>query len=694
MTQQPPYAGQSPAQGLYDPRHEHDACGVGFVVDIQGRKSHAIVRKALQVLINLLHRGACGCEPNTGDGAGILLQMPDRFLRRECARIGFTLPPVTEYGAGLVFLPREAMQADKVRAIFHSIVDDEGQRLLGWRNVPFDDSALGDSARAVRPTIKQVFIGRGAGVSEGNGGTLPTDHAAFERKLYVIRKQFEKAVAALDIPENKFAYIPSLSSNTLIYKGMLSADQIEGMYPDLVDPDVESALALVHQRFSTNTFPSWPLAHPYRYVAHNGEINTLRGNINWMRAREALCRSSLMSDADLRKVLPVTREGLSDSATFDNVLEFLVMNGRSLPHAILMMIPEPWQNHESMSPERRALYEVHASLMEPWDGPASIAFTDGTVIGAVLDRNGLRPSRYYVTKDDMVIMASEVGVLDIPDENVLVKERLHPGRIFLVDTAQGRIIDDEEIKAQLAAEHPYADWLRDHQVLLENLPAQPVPAHDHDTVLQRQIAFGYTHEDLRILLLPMAKNGEEPVGSMGTDTSLAVLSNRPRPLYDYFKQLFAQVTNPPLDQIREELVTAMESTVGPEGNLLEPTPAACRQLRLRTPILGNAELARIRHMDAPHFTAATVPMLFSVADGPAGLARALEGLCRRVSEAVAAGYTYVILSDRGVTREWAPIPALLATSGVHHHLIREGTRVQVGLVVETGEPREVHHVAL
>src|SRR5215470_16476387 len=390
-------AGLPEAQGLYHPDHEHDACGVGFVVDMKGRASHTIVRRALQVLINLLHRGACGCEPNTGDGAGILLQMPDRFLRRECARIGFTLPPVNEYGAGLVFLPREPMQADKVRAIFHSIVDDEGQRLLGWRNVPFDDSALGDSARAVRPTIKQVFIARGPDV---------TDQAAFERKLYVIRKQFEKAVAALDIPENKFAYIPSLSSNTLIYKGMLSADQIEGMYPDLVDPDVESALALVHQRFSTNTFPSWPLAHPYRYVAHNGEINTLRGNINWMRAREALCRSSVMSDEELRKVMPVTREGLSDSATFDNVLEFLVMNGRSLPHAILMMIPEPWQNHESMGPERRAFYEYHASLMEPWDGPASIAFTDGTVIGAVLDRNGLRPSRYYVTKDDLVVMAS------------------------------------------------------------------------------------------------------------------------------------------------------------------------------------------------------------------------------------------------------------------------------------------------
>src|SRR5438093_524154 len=698
MTQQPPYAGQSPAQGLYDPRHEHDACGVGFVVDIQGRKSHAIVRKALQVLINLLHRGACGCEANTGDGAGILLQMPDRFLRRECARIGFTLPPLTEYGAGLVFLPREAMQADKVRAILHSIVDDEGQRLLGWRNVPFDDSALGDSARAVRPTIKQVFIGRGAAMQEGKGGTLPgfphpTDHAQFERKLYVIRKQFEKAIAALDVPENKFAYIPSLSSNTLIYKGMLSADQIETMFPDLIDPDVESALALVHQRFSTNTFPSWPLAHPYRSVAHNGEIHTLRGNINWMRAREALCRSDVLGE-DLAKVFPVTREGLSDSATFDNVLEFLVMSGRSLPHAILMMIPEPWQNHESMSPERRAFYEYHASLMEPWDGPASIAFTDGTVIGAVLDRNGLRPSRYYVTRDDLVIMASEVGVLDIAPENVLTKGRLHPGRIFLVDTAQGRIIADEEIKAQLAAEKPYGAWLRENLVRLEDLPAQPMAEADHETVLTRQIAFGYTHEDVRLLLGPMAKNGEAPIGSMGTDTALAVLSDKPRPLYDHFKQLFAQVTHPPLDQIREELVTSMESTVGPERNLLAPEPESCRQINLNDPVLSNEDVAKLRHVAHPWFKATTLPMLFAIADGAPWLEHAIEDLQRRASDAIAAGHNVIILSDRGVNRERAAMPSLLATAAVHHHLVRRGERTRCGLVVETGDAREVHHMAL
>jgi glutamate synthase (ferredoxin) len=676
--------GPPAAQGLYDPRHEHDACGVGFVVNIKGRKSHAIVRQALQVLINLLHRGACGCEPNTGDGAGILLQMPDKFLRKQCGRLGIALPGPKDYGAGLVFLPRDAVQREKVRGLLATIAAEEGQRLLGWRDVPTDDRLLGATAVSVEPAISQVFVGRGEGAR---------DHAHFERKLYVIRKRFEHAVEGMDLPEKKLAYIPSLSSNTLIYKGMLSADQIEAMYPDLADPDVESALALVHQRFSTNTFPSWPLAHPYRYVAHNGEINTLRGNINWMRAREALCQSGLLGE-DLRKVLPVTREGLSDSATFDNVLEFLVMNGRSLPLAILMMIPEPWQNHEAMSPERRAFYEYHSSLMEPWDGPASIAFTDGTVIGAVLDRNGLRPSRYYVTKDDLVIMASEVGVLDIPPENVLVKERLHPGRIFLVDTAQGRIIDDEEIKAQLAAEHPYGDWLKQNQVHLADLAPAPVAESDHATVLTRQIAFGYTHEDLRILLTPMARQGEEPIGSMGTDTALAVLSDRPRPLYDYFKQLFAQVTNPPLDQIREELVTAMESTIGPERNLLEPEPESCRQIVLKDPILSNDDLAKLVHVSELGFKAVTLPMLFPVAEGAPGLERALEDLQRRASQAIAEGDNILILSDRGVSREQAAIPSLLATAALHHHLVRQGERTRCGLVVETGDAREVHHMCL
>jgi glutamate synthase (ferredoxin) len=688
MIEQPgrwtPPAGVPPAQGLYDPRHEHDACGVGFVVNIRGQQSHEIVRRALQVLINLLHRGACGCEPNTGDGAGILVQTPDAFLRKVTGPLGIALPPAGEYGVGLVFLPHDQVERARFQTMLAGIVTEEGQRLLGWRTVPTDDRLLGESARSVEPAIRQVFVGR---------GPAARDQAQFERKLYVIRKRMESAVAALEAPGKRFFYIPSLSSRTLIYKGMLSADQIEAMYPDLADPDFASALALVHQRFSTNTFPSWPLAHPYRFIAHNGEINTLRGNINWMRAREALCESDVLHE-DLRKVLPVTREGLSDSATFDNVLEFLVMNGRSLPHAILMMIPEPWQHHESMSAERRAFYEYHASLMEPWDGPASIAFTDGTVIGAVLDRNGLRPSRYYVTKDDLVIMASEVGVLDIPPENVLVKERLHPGRIFLVDTAQGRIIDDEEIKRELAAQHPYAEWLARHQVRLADLAGASGSEPDHGATLTRQIAFGYTHEDIRILLAPMARGGEEPIGSMGTDTALAVLSNRPRQLYDYFKQLFAQVTNPPLDQIREELVTAMESTVGPERNLLRPEPESCRQIVLPDPVLDNAELAKLRTVAISGFKALTLPMLYPADSGAAGLERALAALSRGASEAIASGHNILILSDRGMSAEQAAMPSLLATAAVHHHLVREGTRTRCGLVVETGDAREVHHVCL
>jgi glutamate synthase (ferredoxin) len=671
-------------QGLYDPQFEHDSCGVGFVVNIQGRKSHQIVTQALTVLKNLLHRGACGCEVNTGDGAGILIQMPHAFLARECARIGIALPAPRWYGAGLVFLPTDPLQAARCRRIFEEVIREEGQTLLGWRDVPTDDSPVGPSAKAVEPAFSQVFIGRNLAI---------TDDQAFERRLYVIRKRVEHAVWGADMPLRKRFYLPSLSSKTLIYKGMLSADQIETMFPDILDPAVESALALVHQRFSTNTFPSWPLAHPYRYLAHNGEINTLRGNINWMHAREALCESELLPD--LKKILPIVIEGGSDSAIFDNVLEFLVMAGRPLPHAVLMMIPEAWSGHESMSQERRAFYEYHSCLMEPWDGPASIAFTDGTVIGAVLDRNGLRPSRYYVTKDDLVIMASEVGVLDLPPENVLIKERLHPGRILLVDTAQGRIIDDAELKHAYATEHPYGEWLKQHLISIEELPDPPhVHEPDHETVLQRQQVFGYTHEDLRLLLGPMAQKGEEPVGSMGTDTSLAVLSNRPRLLYDYFKQLFAQVTNPPLDAIREELVTSMESTIGPERNLLKAEPESCHQITIKYPILNNHELAKLRHITSHGFRSVTLPMLFPVAEGGKGLERALGQLCKKASQAIQRGYTILILSDRGVDLEHAPIPALLATAGVHHHLVREGTRTKCGLVIETGEAREVHHCAL
>jgi glutamate synthase domain-containing protein 2/glutamate synthase domain-containing protein 1/glutamate synthase domain-containing protein 3 len=684
--------GLPPAQGLYDPAHEHDACGVGFVVHVKGQRSHAIVEQALKVLINLLHRGACGCEANTGDGAGILIQMPDRFLRRETAQIGFLLPPERHYGAGLIFLPRDPELRRRVESRFEEFVAEEGQRVLGWRDVPTDDSSVGPSAVAVEPCFRQLFIARGVGF-EGLPDSAEQDQR-FERKLYVIRKRIEHAVDQMDLPDRSSFYVPSLSSKTIIYKGMLTANQIAPMFPDLADPDVESALALVHQRFSTNTFPSWPLAHPYRFVAHNGEINTLRGNINWMKAREALLESDELGD-DLKKVLPIIREGGSDTATFDNVLEFLVMAGRSLPHAVLMMIPEPWQNHEGMTEELRAFYEYHSSLMEPWDGPASIAFTDGTVIGAILDRNGLRPSRYWVTKDDLVIMASEVGVLDIPAEDILVKERLHPGRIFLVDTAKGRIIADDEIKSELALAQPYEEWLRSNLIAIDDVPAAPyLPPPDHDTVVRRQRAFGYTQEDLRIVLGPMASGAEEPIGSMGTDTPLAVLSERPRLLYDYFKQLFAQVTNPPLDAIREELVTSMASTIGPERNLLKPEPESCRQIGIPDPVIDNDQMAKIRHIQIAGFRSVTLQMLYRPEEGGKGLAAALEQLCLQASEAVKAGNNILILSDRGVSRELAPIPSLLATAGVHHHLVREGARTRCALVLESGDAREVHHVAL
>ncbi|HEX4348210.1 MAG TPA: glutamate synthase large subunit [Vicinamibacterales bacterium] len=674
--------GPPDAVGLYDPMHEHDACGVGFVVDIKGRKSHGIVSQALQVLKNLAHRGACGCEVNTGDGAGILIQLPDRFLRKVAPG---ALPQLGEYGVGTIFLPQDPSDRRAVENLFETITAEEGQRVIGWRDVPTNDGPVGPSAVAVEPFFRQLFVAK--------GDATPAD--ALERKLYVIRKRVEHAVKDLPIADasKKLFYPVSLSSRTLIYKGMLTAGQIEPMFPDLMDVDIISSLALVHQRFSTNTFPSWPLAHPYRFIAHNGEINTLTGNMNWMRAREGLLTSAIFGD-DLKKLLPVIREGGSDTATFDNVLEFLVMTGRSLPHAILMMIPEPWQNNGEMSAELKAFYEYHSSLMEPWDGPASIAFTDGTVIGAVLDRNGLRPSRYYVTKDDIVVMASEVGVLDIPPEDIVLKERLHPGRIFLVDTAKGKIVSDDEVKRELAAAHPYRDWLSNLIDIQDLDPAPYLPPPGHETVVQRQELFGYTHEDLRILLAPMATGGEEALGSMGTDTPLATLSDRPRVLFDYFKQLFAQVTNPPLDAIREELVTSMESTVGPEGNLLDPRPESCRQIKIKYPIIDNDQLAKLRHVYDPGFRSIRLPMLFDPAADGVGMEHALEDLMRRAGDAVDAGYTILILSDRDADRLRAPIPSLLATAGVHHHLVRSGTRTKCALIVESGDAREVHHCAL
>ncbi|MGR8948192.1 MAG: glutamate synthase large subunit [Gammaproteobacteria bacterium] len=671
-----------PEEGLYRHVDEHDACGVGFVVDMHGRKSHDIIEHAMTVLKNLLHRGACGCEENTGDGAGILLQMPDKFLRKKCDELDIELPAAGDYGAGLVFLPPEKSAADACRTIFERIVTEEKQTLCGWRLPPINDSAIGPTAKESEPGFQQIFIGKNAAIEDGD---------AFERKLYVIRKRVEHEILNSDIEGKEYFYIPSLSHRTLIYKGMLIGSQVEDMFPDLYDQEMESALALVHQRFSTNTFPSWPLAQPFRYIAHNGEINTLRGNINWMRAREALCESHLFGQ-DLEKLYPIVLEDISDSAGFDQVLEFLHMSGRPLPLAVLMMIPEAWSGHESMSADRRAFYEYYSCLMEPWDGPASIAFTDGDVIGAVLDRNGLRPSRYYVTKDGLVVMASEVGVLDIPPENVEIKDRLHPGRIFLVDTKQGRIIDDAELKQSYIDEHPFADWLEENLVAVDELPEPPaVYGTAKDTLLERQQAFGYTHEDLRLIMQPMAEKGIEPTGSMGTDAALAVLSDRPRLLYDYFKQLFAQVTNPPLDGIREELVTQVSTSIGPESNLLTTTAENCRHIQLQSPVIDNRDLARIRHVNARGFKSKTVATTYLASGGAEAMEEAIERVCAEVDSAVQDGHTLVILSDRDLDKDRAAIPAALITAGVHHHLVRNGLRTRVALIIESGEPREVHH---
>jgi len=681
----PPLTGYPPKQGLYDPAFEHDACGVGFVVDIKGRKSHQILKNGLQILTNLDHRGACGSEVNTGDGAGVLIQMPHKFLQEAAKKARIDLPAPGHYGCGIVFLPRNPTLRRRIEERFEQLVQSEGQTVLGWRTVPTNNSMLGETAKSCEPFMRQVFIGRAPELA---------DELAFERKLYVIRKRAYTEIRTSTMEGAAAWYVASLSHRTLVYKGMLLTEQLAQYFPDLSDPSMETALALVHSRFSTNTFPSWDRAHPYRYIAHNGEINTVRGNANWMHAREALFASEHFED--VQKILPIINPNGSDSAMFDNTLELLVLAGRSLPHAVMMMIPEPWSNHSTMDDTRRAFYQYHSSLMEPWDGPASIAFTDGTQIGAILDRNGLRPSRYYVTKDDLVIMASEAGVLDVPPEDVVLKGRLQPGRMFLVDTAQGRIIDDEEVKRAITTERPYRQWLNDHLVHLNDLPAAPeVPAPDHDTLVQRQIAFGYTFEDERLILAPMAQNGVEAVGSMGNDTPLAVLSTKPRLLYDYFKQLFAQVTNPPIDCIREEIITSAETRLGSEGNLLNPQPADCRRLEVKWPILTNEEFAKVRRMDLPGLKVGVLPALFRVTRGEKGLVKSMEEIrlmARRLIEEEEVNI--LILSDRGVNREFAPIPALLAVAGLHHYLIREGLRTRVSLVLETGEAREVHHFAL
>ena len=676
--------GLPPPQGLYDPAHEHDACGMGFVASIRGHRSHDIIRQGIQVLISLTHRGACGCDPETGDGAGVLIQIPHKFFARECSKLGFELPTPGAYAVGMTFLPVERHQRLQCEGILERIVREEGLEVLGWRDTPVDGSAVGRVARVSQPYIQQIFIASPAELSED----------ALERKLYVVRKRVEAEVAASDMEDGGMFYLPSLSARTIVYKGLLLAPQIANFYTELSDPDVASALCLVHQRFSTNTFPSWQLAHPYRYIAHTGEINTLKGIVYWIFARQSVLKSELFGDY-LQKVYPTITPGGSDSASLDNDVELLFQAGRSLPHVMAMLIPEAWAGNPHMKAEKRAFYEYHASLMEPWDGPAAIAFTDGRVVGATLDRNGLRPGRYVVTHDDLVVMASETGVLDIAPERIKTKGRLQPGKMFLVDTVEGRIVSDKEIKHRLAGRQPYGEWLRENQITLDQLPEPSrVHASDHDTILCRQRAFGYTDEDLRMILEPMASAGEEPVGSMGTDTPLACLSDRPQPLFNYFKQLFAQVTNPPIDPIREEMVMSLVSYIGTERNILEETPENCHTLKLPHPILTNRDLEKLRRVSRGDLLAITLPALFRAADGGAGLKRALDELCQRASLAVESGYSLLILSDRGVNKDYAPIPSLLALAAVHNLLVREETRTQVALIVESGEPREVMHFAL
>jgi len=671
-------------QGLYDPANERDACGIGFVANIKGEKSHDIILKGIQVLINLTHRGACGCDPETGDGAGLLIQIPHKFFVRECSQLGFSLPEPGEYGVGMVFLPVEPQERLQCEGILERIAREEGLYVIGWRDTPIDGSAIGRVARNSQPYIEQIFIRRGHDMTEDQ----------LERKLYVVRKRAENEIAESDIPDKHFFYLPSLSCRTIVYKGLLLAPQIAKFYGELSDPDVMSALCLVHQRFSTNTFPSWPLAHPYRYIAHNGEINTLKGNVNWMYARQSILASPLFGD-DIKKLFPIVTPGGSDSASFDNVLELLYLAGRDLPHAMAMLIPEAWASNEHMHPEKKAFYEYHASLMEPWDGPAAIAFTDGRVIGATLDRNGLRPARYLVTHDDLVVMASETGVLPIKPEEVRMKGRLQPGKMLLVDTVAGEIVPDKELKRRLYTRRPYGQWLKENQIHLDDLPEPPrTYGYDPDTLLIRQRAFGYTDEDLRILLAPMAAKGEEPVGSMGVDTPLACLSDKPQPLFHYFKQLFAQVTNPPIDPIREEMVMSLISYIGTERNILDETPKHCHTLRMPHPILTNRDLERLRRVSQGDYLCTTLPTLYRADGGAKELERALDGLCRRASLAIKNGYTMIILSDRGVDEDYAPIPSLLALTAVHNHLVREKTRTQVALIMETGEPREVMHFCL
>ena len=677
------------AQGLYHSSHEHDACGMGFVVNLDGRKTHEIVQKGIQVLINLTHRGACGCDPETGDGAGVLIQIPHEFFARECSKLGFTLPEPGSYGVGMMFLPVETAQRLLCEGIVERIAREEGLTVLGWRDTPLHGDAIGRQARATQPYIEQIFLQKG----EGPDGQ-PMTQDEFERKLYVVRRRADIEIAASEFDDNGFFYVPSMSSRVIIYKGLLLAPQISDFYTELADPLTKSSLCMVHQRFSTNTFPTWQLAHPYRMICHNGEINTVRGNVNWMNARESVLRSNLFGE-DLTKIFPVIRPGGSDTACLDNAVELLTLAGRELPHVMAMLIPEAWDADTTMPDDKRAFYEYHASLMEPWDGPAAVAFTDGKWLGATLDRNGLRPARYMVTTSNELILASETGVLPIKPEEVQYKGRLQPGRMLLVNLEEHRIVPDEEIKHMLASRQPYGEWLKENQLTLEQLPPPPrVYGFDPATVLTRQRAFGYSDEDLKMILAPMATNGEEPVGSMGVDTPLACLSDRPQSLFHYFKQLFAQVTNPAIDPIREELVMSLTSYIGTERNILEETPMHCHTLKLPQPILTNLDLEKLRRVSWGDFLATTIQTLYRAADGESGLERALDGMCRRADQAIRDGYRILILSDRGVDKDFAPIPSLLALTALHNHLVRERTRTQVALIIESGEPREVMHFAL
>src|SRR5579883_1278982 len=674
-----------PAEGLYDLSLEKDSCGVGFIANIKGKKSHQIVADALKILCNLEHRGAVGADPRAGDGAGILVQIPHVFFARKAKELGFSLPEPGAYAVGALFMPKEKAWRKVIQSIIADQIKAEQLKLLGWREVPTDNASLGETVKPTEPTHMQVFIGRGAHIK---------DEVEFERRLYILRKSISQAIYQRRDRGMAGYYPCSMSCRTVIYKGMFLADQLGSYYPDLHEPDFESALALVHQRFSTNTFPTWSLAHPYRMIAHNGEINTLRGNNNWMAARQASVSSPKFGD-DIKKLWPISYEGQSDTACFDNALEFLVMGGYSLAHAVMMMIPEAWAGNRLMSEERRAFYEYNAALMEPWDGPAAIAFTDGRQIGATLDRNGLRPARYLVTKDDRIIMASETGVLPVPEEEIATKWRLQPGKMLLVDLEQGRLIPDEEIKSQLARSHPYGEWLKRTQIVLEDLPSTSDAAPISNlSLLDRQQLFGYTQEDLKILMTPMATTGEEAVGSMGNDTPISALSDKPKLLFTYFKQNFAQVTNPPIDPIREELVMSLVSIIGPRPNLFDLEGTSKRKrLEVQQPILTNANLEKIRAISdiGDHFKSLTLDTTWPAESGAAGMQGAIADLCAKADAAVREGINIIILSDRRAGADRIPIPSLLACAAVHHHLIREGLRTSVGLVVESGEPREVHH---